>query len=186
MNMNFQIFALILIYVFVPLFLFWVKSRLENSIRTEFDRRIVSLQSILSYKQLSIAKSFEKTITLNELLWNSFWAHLDLGTPNELPLPEREKALKVIQDFKSFLFSNQIYFDNTIYEASVRAVVNMLALSRYRAANRTPPEVRTGKDIDMEQEISNRISEVAKLIREKFELPALPADLRLPQHEQNE
>ena len=178
-----QLLALILIYVFVPFFLFWVKSRLENSIRTEFDKRIVSLQSIMSYKQLSITKSFEKTIALNEFLWNSFWAHQTLGSLDELPSIEREKALKVIQDFKSFLFSNQVYFDNTIYEASIQAVVNMLALSRYRAANLTPPQVRTGKDIDMEQEIYKCISEVARLIREKFELPALPADLRLPQQE---
>jgi hypothetical protein len=97
-----------------------------------------------------------------------------------MSIPDRETALKAILNLRQLLFSHQIFFDTEIYENSIQAMVNMLALSRFRAAGRQPPEERNGRDIEMENEINARFGNIVRLIREKFELGTIPADLRIP------
>ena len=59
-------------------------------------------------------------------------------------------------------------------------MVDMHALSRFRAAGRLPPEERTGRDMDMENNINTRLGNIVQSIRDKFELGTIPADLRVP------
>jgi hypothetical protein len=182
---------LILITVFIPIGTHYIKKRLEHSLRTEFDRQIESIRQTFQrelasikadyeYKQVAIKSSFEQTVKLNDTLWPAYWAHQDLWSFENMSVPDREVALSAIVTLREFLFSHQIFFDAEIYENSIRAMVSMLALSRFRAAGRQPPEVRTGRDMQMETEINTRLDNIVRLIREKFELGTIPADLRIP------
>lgn len=189
--MTIERFLLILLVLFIPMATFYIKRRLEHSLRTEFDRQIesmrqtfqremASVKAVYDYKQVAIKASFEETVKLNDILWPAYWAHQDLWSYENMSIPNRETALKAILALRQFLFSRQIFFDTEIYENSIQAMVNMLALSRFRAANRRPPEERTGRDIEMENDINTRLGNIVRLIREKFELGTIPADLRIP------
>jgi hypothetical protein len=189
--MNFDSWLIVIVGLFVSLEMFYVKRRLDHSLRAEFDkqvesfrqsfqRELASIQALYSYKQLSIKSAFEQTCALNERFWNAYWSHQDLWSHERMEAGPRQESLRKIQDFREFLFSHQIYLDSAIYETCIRAVTNMLALSRFRAVNRQPPEVSNGRDSEMEREIERALSDVVRLIREKFELPAIPNDLRIP------
>jgi len=189
--MDLQYLLIIFISLFISLEIFYVKKRLEHSIRTEFDkkielfrqdfqREITSLQAIYTYKHLAIKSSFENTANLNEKFWEAYWNHQLLWTYDEMSANERSASLKVIEDFRQYLFSHQIFFDPEVYDMTMNATTRMLALSRFRAANRQPVEVKTGKDGEYEEYISNALSNVVRLIRQKFELPAIPENLRVP------
>jgi hypothetical protein len=68
-------FLLILIAVFIPIATYYIKRRLEHSLRTEFDRQIeamrqtfqremASIKAVYDYKQAAIKSSFEETVKL--------------------------------------------------------------------------------------------------------------------------
>lgn len=188
--MNLESYLIIVVGLFVSLELFYVKRRLDHSLRAEFEnqleslrqsfqRELTSIQAVYTYKHLAIKSSFEQTCSLNDQLWKAYWSHQDLWSHDTMELAARQESLKKIQQFRDFLISHHIYIDTEIYEICIHTVVNMLALSRFRAINRTPPEERNGKDFEMEREIEQLLGKVVRLIKEKFELPANPNDLRI-------
>ena len=112
---------LILLLVFIPIATFYIKRRLEHSLRTEFDRQIqemrqtfqremASINALYDYKQVAIKASFDETVKLNEKIWPAYWAHQDLWSYETMSIPEREAALKTIIELRRFLFSHQILF----------------------------------------------------------------------------
>ena len=151
-----------------------------ESIRQTFQREIVTVQSQLSYKQLVIAKSFDETIELNRLMWEAYWNHQDLWSPDKMTEDQRKAALETLNSFRLFLFSHQVFYDFDIFDNAIQLAVKMLSLSRYRAILAQPPAAKLGKDTDVELEINHHLDAVTRLIREKFQMPALPADLIAP------
>ena len=165
----------------------WLKHHFDvhvESMRQAFQREITMLQSQVSYKQLSISKSFEETAKLNDLMWNAYWKHQDLWSADKLAEKDRLTALETLQEFRYYVFAHQIFFDPAIYENAIQLAVKMLSLSRYRATLAKPPTEEPGKDTEIE--ISNHLDVATRLIREKFEIPALPADLKVPPKDSSE
>jgi hypothetical protein len=147
---------------------------------------MVAVQSQLSYKQLIIAKSFDETIELNRLMWEAYWSHQDLWSPDKMTEDQRVAALETLNSFRLFLYSRQVFYDFDIFDNAIQLAVKMLSLSRYRAKLAQPPAVKLGKDTEVEMEINHHLDAVTRLIRERFQMPALPADLIAPKKIENQ